>query len=91
MTNEPLFSPQRPKTTYVLPRNLSAIQVIADGLGRIRMGTILQLPEGAEVEVCGEGFNDRTMKITWEGGFYYIFIEDVEAGKAPFAAMSAFG
>ena len=43
------------KATYVLPRNAAAIQVLSDELGRIRMGAILKLPEGAEVSDCGEG------------------------------------
>ncbi|HEX7359749.1 MAG TPA: hypothetical protein VF283_04590 [Bryobacteraceae bacterium] len=63
---------------YELPRNISAIQSISDLDGQTRLGMILQLPEGAEVRVCGPGFNERTVKVEWEGGFYYIFREDVE-------------
>jgi hypothetical protein len=79
--NEALFGAGYPKTTYVLSRNISAIQVIPEGSGRMRLGTIHQLPDGAEVEICGEGFNDRTKKVFWEGGFYYVFTEDLEAGN----------
>lgn len=63
---------------YELPRNISAIQSISDLDGQTRLGMILQLPEGAEVRVCGTGFNERTVKVSWEGGFYYIFLEDIE-------------
>ena len=70
------------KATYVLPRNAAAIQVLSDELGRIRMGAILKLPEGAEVSDCGEGFNDRTRKVSWQGGFYYIFTDDMELSNA---------
>lgn len=63
---------------YELPRNISAIQSISDLDGQTRLGMILQLPEGAEVRVCGPGFNERTVKVSWEGGFYYIFIEDID-------------
>jgi hypothetical protein len=70
------------KATYVLPRNVAAIQVLADEFGRLRMGTILKLPEGAEVEDCGQGFDDRTRKICWQGGFYYIFTDDMELSNA---------
>jgi hypothetical protein len=80
MKNEALFGAGYPKTTYVLSRNISAIQVIPDGTGRMRLGMIHQLPEGAEVDICGEGFNDRTKKISCEGGYYYVFKEDIEAG-----------
>jgi hypothetical protein len=62
---------------YTLSRNTSAIQAVTEMDGNSRLGTILQLPEGAEVRVCGEGFNERTIKVCWEGGFYYIFTEDL--------------
>ncbi len=55
----------------------------------MRLGTIVQLPEGAQVHVCGEGFDDRTTKVSWEGGFYYIFLEDVEPANT--ATMQAAG
>ncbi len=62
---------------YTLTRNTSAIQAVTEMDGNFRLGTILQLPEGAEVRVCGEGFNERTVKVCWEGGFYYIFTDDL--------------
>jgi hypothetical protein len=63
---------------YTLTRNTSAIQAISDLDGNTRLGMILQLPEGAEVRTCGEGFNERTIKVCWEGGFYYVFVDDIE-------------
>ena len=91
MKHELVFGSDRPKTTYILPANIQAIQIIPDGLGRMRLGTILQLPEGVEVEVCGEGFDDRTTKISWQGGLYYIFTEDVEPRTTVFHRLSAAG
>lgn len=90
-TTDALFGAGWPKTTYILPRNVSAIQVIPDEIGRIRLGTIVQLPEGAEVDVCGEGFNDRTKKVAWQGGFYYLFTEDLDAKSDPPASLTAVG
>lgn len=52
-----------------------------DSRGQTRLGTIVQLPEGTQVEVCGEGFNERTVKVSYQGGFYFIFLEDVESGE----------
>lgn len=63
---------------YGLTRNISAIESISDLDGNMRLGMIVQLPEGAEVRVCGPGFNERTVKVCCEGRFYYIFMEDVE-------------
>ena len=66
-------APQR----YVLPANTSAIQVLAGPEGHSRLGMILRLPEGAQVEMCGEGFNERTVKVRCEGSLYFVFIEDL--------------
>lgn len=63
---------------YTLTRNTSAIQLISDLDGNTRLGTILQLPEGAEVRACGDGFNERTVKVSWQGGFYYMFTDDID-------------
>lgn len=76
---------------YVLGRNTSAIETISDLDGKTRLGMIVQLPEGAEVRVCGAGFNERTVKVAWEGGFYYIFLEDIERDAVttnPFQALA---
>jgi hypothetical protein len=73
--------------TYHLARTAPAIQVIPDLDGRIRMGTMLRLPAGTEVQVCGEGFDSQTVKVSWEGGYYYIFLQDVEPAQFQAAAV----
>ena len=77
----PVSAADYAKTFCVLPKNTSAIQIIPDGYGRIRMGTLLQLPGGAQVEINGEGFDDRTVRIVWEGSCYYAFRDDLEAAE----------
>jgi len=79
------------KTFYTLAKNTSAIQIIPDGNGRIRLGTLLQLPEGAQVEVNGEGFDDKTSRVTWEGASYYIFLNDVQTARAQRMSAAAAG
>ena len=75
-------SPAFEGTTFTLPRNISAIQAISGPDESVRLGTILQLPEGTQVRVCGDGFNERTAKVAWEGAYYFIFWEDLEAEGA---------
>jgi len=77
-TNQVSFGTGYSKTFYLLPRNISAIQTFQDGEGRLRMGTLIQLPEGAKVELSGEGFDGRTARITWEGVSYFIFRDDIQ-------------
>ena len=76
-TNQVNLGAAYSKTFYLLPKNTSAIQAFPDGGGRLRIGTLLQLPQGARVEMSGDGFDERTAKITWEGVSYFIFRDDI--------------
>jgi hypothetical protein len=71
---------------YGLAKNAPAMQVIPDGSGKLRMGTLIRLPDGAEVELCGEGFNDRTAKVHWAGATYYVFLDDLQSTSGSLAA-----
>lgn len=82
MTYESPISAGPAQSTYTLPRNISAIQVLSAAEGSTRMGTILQLPAGTQVRVCGDGFNERTVKVSCEGGYYFLFFEDLEPERA---------
>jgi hypothetical protein len=42
-----------------------------------KLGLILHLPADSEVEVCGEGFNSRTVKVCHSGLYYFVFAEDL--------------
>ncbi|MFL6449716.1 MAG: hypothetical protein ACJ746_18850 [Bryobacteraceae bacterium] len=77
-TNQAGFGSAYCKTFYLLPKNTSAIQAFPDGEGRLRMGTLIQLPQGAKVEMSGDGFDGRTARITWEGVCYFIFRDDIQ-------------
>ncbi|MBV8833844.1 MAG: hypothetical protein JO217_13975 [Acidobacteriaceae bacterium] len=79
----------RERKSFVLSRNISGIQVICDEMGRRRMGTLVQLPEGAGLQICGEGFDANTVKIVWEGGTYYVFLADLEPAAETLARAAA--
>ena len=66
------------RSTYCLPRVAPAIQVIPELDGHVRVGTMLRLPAGTEVRLCGEGFDEKTVKVNWEGNYYYVFLQDIE-------------
>jgi hypothetical protein len=71
----------REETHYCLAKNAPAMQIIPDGSGKLRLGALVRLPEGAEVEVCGEGFDNRTAKVLWEGATYYVFLDDLQKSR----------
>ncbi len=45
--------------------------------GREKLGLILHLAAGSDVEICGDGFNSRTVKVCQNGLYYFIFAEDL--------------
>jgi hypothetical protein len=64
---------------YVLPKIVSAIPILpSDESGSTRLGLLTQLPEGAEIEVGGPGFNDRTLRVRCGAAAYYVFLDDLE-------------
>ncbi|MGC2657793.1 MAG: hypothetical protein WA324_07430 [Bryobacteraceae bacterium] len=67
--------------TYFLSRNIAAIQVEPYGRESSRLGVITQLPEGAELDPCGDGFDERTIKVKWQGSCYFVFLQDLEANR----------
>jgi hypothetical protein len=63
-----------------LPRKIAAISLEKTGDqsdGPERMGLILQLPADTDVEVCGAGFNSRTVKVRHNDSYYFVFTEDL--------------
>jgi hypothetical protein len=60
-----------------LSKNISAIELNGLENGQARLGPVLQLPSGAQVEVCGDGFNDRMVKIRSNGKYYFAFRSDL--------------
>lgn len=83
------FSVESRITHYCLAKNAPAMQVIPDGSGKLRIGTLIRLPDGAEVQVCGEGFDNLTAKVVWEGSTYYVFRDDLQSNCAGLAAACA--
>lgn len=75
---------------YTLPKSVSAIQILPTEDGeRTRLGLITQLPEGAEIEIGGPGFSDRTVSVRCSGASYFVFIDDLEAVKKQMAIATA--
>jgi hypothetical protein len=64
---------------YVLPKIVSAIQILpSDESGSERLGLLTQLPEGAEIEIGGPGFNDQTLRVRCGSASYFVFLDDLE-------------
>ena len=73
---------------YSLAKNTPAMQIISDETGKLRLGTLIRLPDGGDVQICGEGFNDRTAKVLFGGSTYYVFVDDLRASLNGLAAAT---
>lgn len=64
--------------TYLLSRRIAAIRLkrTPDGQ-RGKLGEFLQLDLGVRVDYCGDGYNERTVKIHCNGEFYFVFRQDL--------------
>jgi hypothetical protein len=75
---------------FTLPRSVSAIQILPSEDGeRTRLGLITQLPEGADIEVGGPGFSDRTVFVRCSGASYFVFLDDLKDVEKHAVAMHA--
>ena len=45
--------------------------------GKAKLGSIQYLPAGSRVQVCGDGFNPRTVKVRHHDSYYFVFQEDL--------------
>ncbi len=70
-----------------LRNSVAAIQILPNEDGEpTRMGLITQLPEGAEIEIGGPGFSERTVSVRCFGASYFVFLDDLDALKYAAAA-----
>ena len=60
------------RETITLRRQMAAIEVLPDGNGRSRPGMLLHLPPGTRIEICADGFNERTATVRSNGGRYFV-------------------
>lgn len=85
MTNTgAFFIPEEPVlgSAVILSKPTPAIQLERKENGCARLGLLLQLPRGASLEICGEGFNERTVKVRTNNQYYFVFRQDIEAPRA---------
>jgi hypothetical protein len=62
---------------YSLSKCIAAIEVVPTQKDHAGLGTVMQLPYGARIEVCGKGFNDSTVKIRLNNKYYFVFEQDL--------------
>ena len=72
-----ISDPVSSNRVYTLLRDISAMQILPSTEGAI-LSPVSKLPCGARIEACGPGFDDKTLKVWYEGQFYFVFLQDLE-------------
>ncbi len=63
--------------TFTVSKEISALELRPDSSGSYS-GGITPVPKGACLKVCGQGFNERTIQVRWDGRLCFVFLQDVE-------------
>jgi hypothetical protein len=73
-----LIDASRNVRRLTLSKNISAIPLVPSESGTEKLGVITQLPAGATVDVCGDGFNERTAKVRYADRYFFVFLQDLQ-------------
>ena len=64
-----------------LLKNIAAIELRPTEDGKPSLSAITRLPRDSEFQICGPGFNPRTVKVASSGRFYFVFLQDLDDGS----------
>jgi hypothetical protein len=67
----------RPNFIYTLANPITAFATSADEQDTDRSGPICEIPEGADLTVCGGGFSKRTVRVHYGDCHYCVFWRDL--------------
>ena len=81
LSREALAIPDRSsvREAYTLSRKIPAVQLIQMDGPHGRLGGIVHLPMGARLDICGDGYNESTVKVRCEETFYFVFLDDLRS------------
>jgi hypothetical protein len=60
-SDAPFLANSKFPKTYTLSKSISAIRALPPRGRTTRMGGILKLPKGAQLQICADGFNEHTV------------------------------
>ncbi|MBV8707329.1 MAG: hypothetical protein JO185_08695 [Acidobacteriaceae bacterium] len=57
------------------PATVMALQIVTGEDGKTHTGRLQEIALTSELAVCGNGFNDKAVKVRLGGSFYFVFRE----------------
>jgi hypothetical protein len=81
MNTDAFFIPDPHKDGKKIPllKPIVAVHLEQNEHGVVKLGLLSRLSPGTLVQRCGEGFDDRTVKVRANGQCYFVFLQDLEA------------
>lgn len=67
-----------PERSQTLRRTIAGIQLVPLDGKKGRLGNVSQLVSGSRLDLCGDGYDARTVKVRCGKSFYFVFIQDLE-------------
>lgn len=61
-----------------LSKPIAALQIRRFEGDKEQKAFLTQIPKGAELRVCGNGFTTRTRRVESGGNLYFVFLQDIE-------------
>lgn len=77
-----IYIPNRlkPERTLCLSRPICALHLERDSeTRRVRLGALRTMQSGTVIDVCGPGYNDRTVKVHSQQEYYFVFKDDLDS------------
>ncbi|HZQ54388.1 MAG TPA: hypothetical protein VFB14_19455 [Bryobacteraceae bacterium] len=71
--------------SYTLSSEIYGMQLLPFGNSSVPLGPIIKIPIGARLDICGGGFDERTVKVRCADAYYFVFVQDLEMQQSPFA------
>lgn len=84
--NEVRFSYPPIEGTVILQKCVSAIPITLGKDGKSEMAPMATLPDGAALQICGDGFDETTVRALWAGQAYFVFCQDLRPPRKPSAS-----
>jgi hypothetical protein len=53
------------------------LRQLPDARGRFKLGPLAQLEPGTPLEICGDGYNEITVKVKWLAETFFVFRQDL--------------
>lgn len=64
-----------------LSKSIAALQIRPFEGDKEQKAFLTQIPKGAELQVCGNGFTARTRRVESGGNLYFVFLQDIEEAE----------